>query len=254
MPSVFYIIQVQQTQQYGLIGYPLAHSFSPGYFAEKFQRENIDAEYTAFPLPAIEDFPRLLSMRPGIRGLNVTIPYKQAVIPYLADTDEVAKAIGAVNCIDIRSGIAKGYNTDVLGFEQSLVPLLQPQHTHALVLGTGGASLAVCYVLKKLGISFQNVSRNKKPGVLSYNDLTEEIIFMHPLIINTTPLGMQPHTDECPALPYNAISSNHLLYDLIYNPAETRFLSLGKAQGAAIKNGLEMLHLQAEASWHIWNS
>jgi shikimate dehydrogenase len=245
---------VQQTQQYGLIGYPLAHSFSPGYFAEKFLREGINAEYTPFPLPTIQDFPRLLTANPGIRGLNVTIPYKQAVIPYMDDMDDAAKMISAVNCIDIRNGTIKGYNTDVTGFEQSLKPLLQQQHTNALILGTGGASLAVKYVLGKLGIAFKTISRKRGDSVWSYDDISAEIIAGHTLIINTTPLGMHPHPDAYPHLPYKAINSSHLLYDLIYNPAETQFLSLGKAQGATIKNGLEMLHLQAEASWHIWNS
>lgn len=241
------------TAQYGLIGYPLQHSFSPGYFAAKFAKEGIDAGYTAYPLDAISTFPQLLHEHP-LRGLNVTIPYKQAVIPYIDELDTAAKAIGAVNCIDIRSGITKGYNTDVIGFKDSLVPLLQPQHTNALVLGTGGASMAVKYVLDELGIEYLNVSRDKKADVVTYTELSSDTIASYTLIINTTPLGMYPHTDECPGLPYGAIGKQHLLYDLIYNPQETLFLSKGKAQGAAIKNGLEMLHQQAEAAWQIWNS
>jgi len=238
--------------RYGLIGYPLQHSFSPAYFAAKFEKEGIDAVYTAYPLDGISKFPQLLHENP-LLGLNVTIPYKQAVIAYLDELDAAAKAIGAVNCIDIRDGVSKGYNTDVKGFKDSLVPLLQSHHTKALVLGTGGASLAVRYVLDELGIVYTSVSRDKKEGVVCYEELTGDMVSGHKLIVNTTPLGMGSYMDEHPAIQYEAIGQEHLLYDLIYNPEETIFLQKGKAQGAAIKNGLEMLHLQAEASWDIWN-
>lgn len=239
---------------YGIIGYPLGHSFSPAYFADKFQQEDISAEYNAYPLPDINAFPQLLQDNPLLRGLNVTIPHKQAVIPYLNELDDIARSIGAVNCISIRDGITRGYNTDATGFELSLRPLLSNAHTHALILGTGGASLAVAYVLDKLGISFSYVSRIAEQGHYTYDVLTSDIIQKHKLIINTTPLGMHPDVAARPALPYQAIGASHLLYDLIYNPAATAFLAAGKGQGAAIKNGLEMLQLQAEASWHIWNS
>ncbi|MBL7719977.1 MAG: shikimate dehydrogenase [Flavipsychrobacter sp.] len=236
---------------YGLIGFPLTHSFSPKWFAEKFAAEGIDATYKAYPLELIESISDLLANYP-LRGLNVTIPYKEQVLGYLNELDEAAEAIGAVNCIDIRHGIKKGYNTDVTGFEQSLAPLLQAHHTRALVLGTGGAAKAVHYVLEKLGLTYRTVSRHQSEGVITYDELTEELIASHPLIINTTPLGMAPHTDEAPAIPYHALTEKHLLYDLIYNPDETKFLALGKQQGATIKNGHEMLVRQAEASWEIW--
>ncbi len=239
--------------EYGLIGYPLTHSFSPSYFNSKFQCEGIDAVYHSFPIPDIGHFASLLQTHPHICGLNVTIPYKQSVISYLNELDIVAEAIGAVNCISIINGSAKGYNTDVIGFKESLLPLLQRHHTHALVLGTGGASKAVTYVLAKLGIAYEMVSRTKGPENLTYNDLTDELITAHRLIINTTPLGMHPDMDKVPPIPFTSIGSEHLLYDLIYNPEETLFLKMGKMHGAQTKNGLEMLHLQAEAAWRIWN-
>jgi shikimate dehydrogenase len=239
---------------YGLIGYPLTHSFSAAYFKKKFAAGHIEAFYRAFPLADIGEFPTLVKSQPLLCGLNVTIPYKTAIIPYLDVVDTIADETGAVNCISIKNGIKSGYNTDVIGFEESLKPLLKPFHTLALVLGTGGASKAVCYVLKKLGIEYLQVSRSKRMDTITYDELTEDFIKAHTLIINTTPLGMQPNTDSCPDLPYQYVGSQHLLYDLIYNPADTKFLSLGKQYGATIKNGLEMLQLQAEASWTIWNS
>ncbi len=239
---------------YGLIGYPLTHSFSPGYFAKKFAANKIDAAYNLFPLADIQSFPQLLAATEGLKGLNVTIPHKAAIMPFLSAIDPVAAAIGAVNCINISEGVTTGYNTDASGFENSLHPLLKPHHDKALVLGNGGASKAVIYTLKKLGIACTVVSRNAGEETLFYTDITAETISENTLIINTTPLGMYPVVDEYPHIPYAAICSRHLLYDLIYNPEETRFLSLGKAKGAAIKNGLEMLHLQAEASWDIWNA
>lgn len=239
---------------YGLIGYPLSHSFSPDYFRKKFAREGIDAVYRLFPLASINELPNLLNEHPSISGLNVTIPYKEQVIPFLDDIDDAAKAVGAVNCIKIDNGKLKGYNTDVIGFKQSLTPLLQTHHNNALILGTGGAAKAVEYVLSKLNISYSLVSSSGKEGSIAYSDITDLTIKEHPLIINTTPLGMHPNTDTSPDLPYSAIGQKHLVYDLIYNPEETSFLKKGKAQGATTKNGYEMLVLQAEASWDIWSN
>ena len=238
---------------YGLIGYPLSHSFSPAYFKKKFAEQGIDAVYELFPIEHINEFPELLQKNPGIKGLNVTTPHKITVIDYLEELDNVATQIGAVNCIVIKDGIKKGYNTDAIGFEQSLNPLLQPQHTHALILGTGGSSRAVAYTLTQLGIPFQKVSRHEAKGVLTYEKLTTDIIAQHKLIINTTQLGMYPLADAAPLIPYDGIGEHHLLYDLIYNPEESKFLSLGAERGAVIKNGFEMLQLQAEAGWLIWN-
>jgi len=246
-------IDTAMSTTYGIIGYPLTHSFSPAYFKKKFANLGIDAIYEPFPLPGINEFPGLLMAYPSLAGLNVTTPYKEAVMPFLQEIDPVATEIGAVNCIVIKNGSAKGYNTDAKGFEESLNPLLNHYHTHALVLGTGGSSKAVAYALTQLGIPFQKVSRYKRLGSFSYDELTPEIIAMYKLIINTTPLGMYPHIDAAPAIPYEGIGEHHLLYDLIYNPEETRFLAQGKAQGAVTKNGFEMLQLQAEASWVIWS-
>lgn len=239
---------------YGLIGYPLSHSFSPGYFKGKFAKAEIDAVYRLFPLANIKELPKLLAEHSSLSGLNVTIPYKEQVIPFLDDIDNAAKTIAAVNCIKISNGKLKGYNTDVIGFEQSLAPLLQPQHTKALVLGTGGAAKAVAYVLDKLNIDYKLVSSSGKTGTVAYEDISAATVDEHTLIINTTPLGMHPNIDACPDIPYSALGETHLLYDLIYNPEETLFLKRGKAQGATTKNGYEMLVLQAEASWDIWNN
>ncbi len=240
--------------QYGIIGFPLTHSFSPAYFNSKFANESIDAFYSSFSLGSIEEFPALLTTHPDINGLSVTIPYKESVIPYLDELDAAAESIGAVNCIAVTKGLKKGYNTDIIGFEQSLNPLLQPHHNKALILGTGGSSKAVAWVLKNLGIPFIKVSRSKHKGQLTYDELTPEIVAQYKLIINTTPLGQYPNTDAAAAIPYEGISAQHLLFDLVYNPAETKFLQLGNARGAVVKNGYEMLVLQAEAAWNIWNS
>ena len=240
-------------EQYGLIGYPLGHSFSPEYFREKFLREKIDARYDAFPLERIEDFPALLAAHPQLRGLNVTIPHKEAVIPYLDELHPDATTVGAVNCIAFRGGKSIGYNTDWVGFRDSLKPLLCGHHSHALVLGTGGASKAVGYALHRLGVDVLFASRTETGGAISYDNVTPEIIASRTLVINTTPLGMPPHTDAAPPLPYTAIRPPHLLYDLVYNPAQTRFMAEGATRGAATKNGLEMLHLQADAAWKIWS-
>ena len=242
-------------KQFGLIGYPLSHSFSKGYFSEKFQKESIlNCQYDIFPLEKIEDFVELCAQHKNIVGLNVTIPYKEKIIPFLDELDDEAKAIGAVNTIKFTNGKMIGYNTDCFGFEMSLKPLLKAHHSSALILGTGGASKAVEYVLKKLGISFQYVSRTKSSTSISYNDLNSFIIQHSTLIINSTPIGMYPNVDIAPNIPYDAITNQHLLYDLIYNPEETQFLTEGKIRGAQTKNGLEMLYLQAERSWEIWNN
>jgi shikimate dehydrogenase len=238
---------------YGLIGYPLTHSFSPAYFKKKFADQLIDAVYEPFPLTGIEQFPGLLAAHPELAGLNVTIPYKESIIPYLDEVSQVVSEICAVNCICFKNGHTTGFNTDTIGFERSLIPLLQSQHTDALVLGTGGSSKAVAYVLRQLGISYNFVSRSAKEGCLAYSDLNAEIINGHKLIINTTPLGMYPAIDAIAPIPFDAVGQQHLLYDLIYNPDETRFLQQGAMKGAAIKNGFEMLQLQAEAAWDIWS-
>lgn len=243
----------------GLIGYPLEHSFSAAYFKEKFQREGISGwRYDLFPIREIERITDLIADIPELAGLNVTIPYKRAVLPFLHELADEAREIGAVNTIKIRQEGNKrslaGFNTDVYGFEKSLVPLLKPHHNSALILGTGGGSGAVQYVLKKLGIEFSLVSRNPRSGMTGYPELTSDKVSSHKLIINTTPLGMYPEAGACPPIPYEAIGPEHVLYDLVYNPAQTTFLLKGAAQGATIKNGLEMLHLQAEKAWEIWSS
>ena len=242
------------TRLYGLMGFPLGHTFSPGYFNAKFSKEDIDAEYKAFPLADISELPQLLELYPHLYGLNVTTPYKEKVISLLDECDEMAATIGAVNCIKINEGVTTGYNTDIIGFEQSLRKLLRPGMDKAIVLGTGGAAKAVRFVLDKLGIACISISRNESEGVLSYAELSNDIVAEHRLIVNTTPLGMYPHTESYPPIPYNALSAEHLLYDLVYNPAFTSFMQKGEQQGAMVKNGMEMLELQAEASWAIWNS
>ncbi|KAA5537296.1 shikimate dehydrogenase [Taibaiella lutea] len=239
---------------YGIIGYPLLTTFSPGYFQEKFRQLDIDETYHKFPLKKIDDLKELLKLHPSLKGLNVTIPYKQTVIPFLNALDNTAKQIGAVNTIQFKEGKLIGHNTDTIGFYNSLKPLLDKHHDKALILGTGGASKAVAYALQKLEIQFQFVSREKKEGQLIYADLDNDVIKSHRLIINTTPLGMKPFEGMSPEMPYAAIDSEHLLYDLIYSPAETPFLQQGKIRGATIKNGYEMLIAQAEAAWKIWNS
>lgn len=241
---------------FGLIGYPLGHSFSAKYFAEKFAKEGIDAEYKNFAIENIEKLPGIIEANPKLCGLNVTIPYKQNVIPYLDTLDEAAKRIGAVNVISVKhtsTGVKlTGYNADVIGFMESLRPLLKPQHKEALVLGTGGASKAVVDGLKQLGIKPQYVSRTRKEGILAYEDVTPNIIASHKLVVNCTPLGMYPKIGNAPNIDYNCITPEHLLYDLVYNPLESLFLRKGKEHGATTKNGLEMLHIQAEASWQYW--
>lgn len=244
---------------YGLIGYPLGHSFSSRYFNDKFAAEGIDAEYINFEIPAIEDIRQVLS-RPGLSGLNVTIPYKEKVIPFLDALSPEAKAIGAVNVIRIdRSGkggsrlTLTGHNSDVVGFRNSLRPLLTPERNRALVLGTGGAAKAVFHGLKSLGVEPVYVSRTPREGILTYSDLTPEVMASHKVIVNTTPLGMSPRIETCPDIPYSLLTSGHLLYDLVYNPDVTTFMKRGTEHGAEVKNGLEMLLLQAFEAWRIWN-
>lgn len=241
---------------FGLIGKPLVHSFSQRYFTQKFQEESIDAAYGLYELDKIEDL-KLLLQQKVFSGLNVTIPYKQSVLPYLSEFDETARAVGAVNVIKFvrRSGevVLKGYNSDVIGFHDSLVPLLRPYHKRALVFGTGGASKAVEYVLRRLGIEVQLVSRQAKDSVLSYEQITPEVLQSYQLLVNTTPLGTFPHVDTCVDIPYQNITNKHLLYDLVYNPQETLFLRYGKERGAQVMNGYAMLRGQAEAAWEIWN-
>ena len=244
--------------KYGLIGYPLGHSFSIGYFNEKFQNECIDATYENFEIPSIENLTEILDSNPELKGLNVTIPYKEKVISYLDSISPEARAIGAVNVIKVNhkgnKTELKGYNSDVIGFTQSIEPLLERYHKKALVLGTGGARKAIIFSLKSLGIETLTVSRYERHGCVRYEDITPEMIKEYNVIVNCTPCGMYPQTDDCPNLPYEAMDSHTLLYDLIYNPDETLFLKKGKAQGATVKNGLEMLLLQAFASWNFWNS
>jgi shikimate dehydrogenase len=243
---------------YGLIGYPLSHSFSKKYFTEKFQNEGItDHQYELFPIGDIKSLPDLLSENPSLCGLNVTIPHKVNVLCYLNEVDEAAEKIGAVNCISIKKfegeTYLKGYNTDAYGFEESLKPLLGPHHTKALVFGDGGAAKAVKYVLEKLNIQYQVVVRTAVPGALLYSEITPEILTSHQLLINTTPLGMSPNIDTFPEIDYSLVGSGHLAYDLVYNPLETTFLAKAAERGAAVKNGLEMLYKQAEKAWAIWN-
>lgn len=247
-------------KEYGLIGYPLSHSFSAGYFAEKFRSLGIrDYMYSNFPLQNLDGFMDLIHSRPALLGLNVTIPYKEKVIPYLDYVEENIAAIGAVNTIKIeRYGETiqlKGYNTDVYGFGESLKTLLSKSHTRALILGTGGASKAVHHVLAGLGMDTIVVSRTpRKENQISYEMVTPEIISKTEVIVNTSPLGMYPNTGSCPAIPYEYLTSNHILYDLVYNPEETLFMKNGIKRGARVMNGLKMLHLQAEKSWEIWNT
>ncbi|WP_207429330.1 shikimate dehydrogenase [Pedobacter sp. SYSU D00535] len=258
-------------KKFGLIGFPLGHSFSKKYFTEKFEREGLkDHSYELYPIEHLSAFEDLINSEPELCGLNVTIPHKIGVMFYLDKIDPAAKAIDAVNCIKIikqhpvesfftgelssMKVRLEGYNTDAHGFENSLKPLLKRHHTKALVLGSGGGARAVTYVLSKLDIDYKVVSRKKARKQIRYEDLTKSIMEEYLLIINTTPLGMAPNVETYPAIPYEHLNSKHLLFDLVYNPAETEFLRRGKEQGATVKNGEEMLHLQAEKAWEIWKS
>ncbi|WP_257667384.1 shikimate dehydrogenase family protein [Parapedobacter tibetensis] len=244
-------------KKFGLIGFPLTHSFSKKYYDAKFEREQIaDVGYDLYPIPEIEVFPRLVAEEHSLMGVNVTIPYKIAVMNYLHHLSPEAEAIAAVNCIRIERNshdpVLTGYNTDVYGFAKSLKPLLLPRHQRALVLGNGGAAKAVTYALANLGIVFTLVSRSPRPGQYHYAQLDATVMANHSLIINTTPLGTYPAVADCPDIPYELIGDKHLLYDLVYNPVETEFLKRGRTKGAIVKNGLEMLELQAERNWEIW--
>lgn len=244
-------------KKYGLIGYPLGHSFSRNFFNEKFTSENINAEYVNFEIPSIEELPAVLMANSDLVGLNVTIPYKEKVMAFLDELDKDAEAIGAVNVIKIiqQKGKRKlvGYNSDVIGFTQSIEPLLESQHKKALILGTGGASKAVFYGLKKLGLECKFVSRTPHEGMFTYEDLTPEVMDEYKVIVNCTPVGMYPRADEFPNIPYECLTPNHLLYDLLYNPDTTLFMKKGADKGAVTKNGIEMLLLQAFGAWDIWN-
>jgi shikimate dehydrogenase len=239
---------------FGLIGYPLFHSFSKEFFSEKFEREGLnDCRYESFSIPAISELEAIVKDNPGLCGLNVTIPYKEQVLSFLDEKSELVKKINACNCIKIDKGKLKGHNTDAPAFERSLKEKLQPHHTKALILGTGGAAKAVEFSLEQSGIAYKYVSRKPSAKNYSYEQLTDSLIGEYTLIINTTPLGMHPNVVEAPPIPYHALNSTHYLFDLVYNPAKTLFLQKGEEQGAAIKNGYEMLVLQAEESWRIWN-
>lgn len=246
----------------GLIGYPLSHSYSARYFNDMFKREGIQGSYDLFPIPDIEHLPDLLAKQPVLCGLNVTIPYKEKVIRYLNHISEDAKMIGAVNVISIKHEqngkiILTGDNSDWIGFSESLVPLLRADISSALILGTGGASKAVGYALDKMGLYLTFVSRNKENAsdsrTIGYEDLSDDIIRNNLLIVNTTPLGMFPDEETAPSIPYNRITGRHVCYDLVYNPAETKFMRNCMERGAVVKNGLDMLYLQAEYAWKIWN-
>lgn len=244
-------------QKYGLIGYPLGHSFSKNYFNQKFGCEKINAQYVNFEIPTIKDLKTVLKENPDLNGLNVTIPYKEQVIPYLDELDEDARLIGAVNVIKFSKGMfgkikLKGYNSDIIGFKQSIEPLLTETHRKALILGTGGASKAVFQGLKQLGVGATYVSRKPKEHCITYEEITPKVMEQYTVIINTTPLGMYPNIDACPEIPYHLLTPDHLLYDLLYNPDETLFMKKGLEKGAVVKNGLEMLLLQAFAAWQIW--
>jgi shikimate dehydrogenase len=243
--------------QYGLIGFPLSHSFSQNYFAGKFSREGItDCIYQNFPLENLKDVYKLIENNPDLKGLNVTIPYKEKILPFLTNSNEIVKAIGACNCIKINKAQLSGYNTDVIGFEKSFVPHLKPYHTRALILGEGGAAKAVAYVLEKIGIEYLYLVRKGQSAnnKILFSEVTDSLIASHKVIVNSTPLGTYPNINECAPINYDILTSSHYLYDLVYNPEKTLFLQKGEAKGASTKNGYEMLVLQAEESWKIWTS
>ena len=240
---------------FGLIGYPLSHSFSKVYFTNKFEKEGLsNCRYENFPIASIAELKNIIHDHPELEGLNVTIPYKQQVISFLHHASPVVQVIGACNCIKVENGELHGFNTDVTGFKKSLEKFLKPHHSKALVLGSGGASKAVEYVLSQLNIRFQVVSRNPVDSQLGYHSLDKSLLQEHLLIINTTPLGMVPDTEDAPLIPYNFLTADHYLFDVVYNPAKTTFLKRGEEMGATIQNGTEMLEIQAEESWKIWNN
>jgi shikimate dehydrogenase len=240
-------------RKFGLIGYPLSHSFSKAYFEKKFDRENIlDAEFQNYSLEHIEEFPALIESIQDLKGLSVTIPYKESIIPYLTELDETAQAVGAVNMIKFVDGKLIGYNTDAWGFAKSLLGMVSPDIKKALIIGNGGAAKAVKYVLNRIGIQYQIVNRTKTDGVLSFDELNGDFISSIQLLVQTTPVGTSPNINEMPPIPMGAISSKHRAFDLIYNPEETLFLKSMRERGAKTKNGLEMLKAQAEESWKLW--
>lgn len=244
-------------KKFGIIGHPLGHSFSPSYFNEKFQNEGIDAVYEKYDLPVITDLQAIIDYTQDLCGFNVTIPYKEKVMSYLDIVSPEARSIGAVNVVKVINKDGKkyleGYNSDLIGFMRSIQPLIEPHHKKALVLGTGGASKAIIYALHRLGIETLLVSRYQKDNTIQYEQIDKTVLEEYTVIVNCTPCGMAPHFDECPPLPYENITPKHLMFDLIYNPDETLFLKKGREQGAITKNGLEMLLLQAEGAWEIWN-
>jgi len=243
-------------REYGLIGFPLSHSFSQKYFTEKFVKEGIDdAVFHAFSIPAITDLAGILQQHPALKGFAITIPYKRAVINYLTNISSAVRETDACNCVKIEGDKISGYNTDVIGFENSFIKYLQKHHTKALVLGTGGASSAVAFVLDKMQIPFLYVSRTNSnaKNTIGYDALNDDLMKEYTIIINCTPLGTYPKTDQAPPIPYGAVTNNHYLFDLVYNPPLTRFLQYGKDKGATIQNGYEMLVIQAEENWKIWN-
>ncbi|MDR1557507.1 MAG: shikimate dehydrogenase [Tannerellaceae bacterium] len=245
-------------EKYGLLGYPLRHSFSRTYFNQKFEAEHIDAEYVNFEISDIKELKNIIKENINLRGLNVTLPYKTLVMPLLDEIDDDARLIGAVNVIAFRKGSfgklrLKGYNSDIIGFKQSIEPLLNESHRKALILGTGGSSKAVFQGLKQLGVASTLVSRTTKDFCITYQEISPQILEQYTVIVNTTPVGMYPSINDCPLIPYERLTPRHLLYDLLYNPDETLFMKKGKAQGATVKNGLEMLLLQAFASWEMWH-
>lgn len=239
---------------YGIIGYPLTTTFSPAYFNQKFAEMGIEAQYQKFPLQNIAAFQELIQTVPNLCGINVTLPYKEQIIPFLNEIDSTAAQIGAVNTIAFKQNKTIGYNTDVIGFSRSLQPLLQPQHNKALILGTGGAAKAVAFALIQMQIDYRYVSRTPTSNQLDYTELTPQLLQDYSLIINTTPLGMAPNENTCASIPYHLLTPKHLLYDLIYQPEQTLFLQKGNSRGTVTKNGYEMLLLQAEAAWDIWQT
>jgi len=239
--------------KYGIIGNPLGHSFSKGFFTEKFAREGIDAEYLNFQISEIGKLTEVLRENPELRGINVTLPYKTEIIPFLDELSDEAREIGAVNVVQIRNGHLKGFNSDIIGFTRSIQPLLKSHHQKALILGTGGASRAIRVGLTRLGLEWKYVSRTPHEGMITYEDITAETLREYEVIVNCSPVGMFPKVDGCPVIPYEFLTPDNLLYDLVYNPETTLFMKKGALQGAVVKNGLEMLHLQAIASWEFWN-
>ena len=244
----------EKPNRFGLVGRNISYSFSRGYFTRKFGDMGLRGySYENFDLPLLDDFPRVLKENPDLRGLNVTIPYKEAIIPYLDSVSPEAAQIGAINTIKITEGQLTGFNTDIYGFREAIAPFMRRGHTKALILGTGGASKAVKYVLEHMGLVVTLVSRNPGQGMLAYADIGEKVLREHPVLINATPLGTHPNITDKPPLPYAFIGNHHLLFDLIYNPEKTAFLLEGESRGAQISNGLRMLELQAEKAWEIWN-